>query len=460
MFRKIILKSNCYFFQKICLRRNCFNNSLNFQIMKPIIIFFFLSIIFANVVAQPPEQLEKQRMEIKKELEKTQSLLNKNKALTSENLLQWRLISKKVNLQGKVVENINNDLKNLNNNIYLIQKDINRYDRILDTLKAEYAKSMVYAYKNRSNYEFLNFIFSAESFNDAIKRIAYLKSYRNFREKQGENILRTQEQRKKRIADLNSAKSKKGETLKVQNQELATLATEQKEKDRIISELKKQGKDLNKQIAAKNSQLKKVNNAIAAAIKKAQEEARKQALAKAAAEEKKRLEEERKAAAAGTTVKAEVKKPAKSQPESVLLNAENIELNNSFTKNKGSLPWPVDRGTVILHYGNNKLPSGDASIFTEGISIAADVGTSVKSVFNGTVSRIVNIDGMYVLVLQHGRYFTTYSNLSNVSVETGQNVTTGQVLGKVATGIYGNGAIDFYISDEKHGYDPETWLRK
>ena len=412
------------------------------------------------VYAQPPEQLEKQRMQIKKELEKTQALLNENKALTSESLLQWRLISKKVTLQGKVVETINNDLKNLNNDIYTIQKDINRYDKILDTLKKEYSKSMVYAYKNRSSYDFLNFIFSSENFNDAIKRITYLKSYRNYREKQGENILRTQEQRRNRISDLSNAKNKKGETLKKHSQELTTLANEQKEKDRIISDLKKQGKNLNKQIAAKNAQMKKVNKAIAAAIKKAQEDARRLAIAKAAAEEKKRLEAAKVNTAVAKIDKPEVKKATPKTPESVLLNSENIELNNNFTKNKGSLPWPVDRGTVILHYGNNKLPSGDASIFTEGISIAADIGTPVKSVFNGTVLRVVNIDGMSVLVLQHGRYFTTYSNLSGVTVEAGQNVTTGQVLGKVSQGIYGNGAMDFYLSDEKHGFDPETWLRK
>ena len=432
--------------------------------MKRLVLFLSIFLLVHTIAyAQPPEQLEKQRAEIRKEIERTQALLNKNKALTSESLLQWRLISKKVNLQGKVVETINNDLKNLNNNIYTIQRDINRYDKILDTLKKEYSRSMVYAYKNRSSYEFLNFIFSSENFNDAIKRITYLKSYRNYREKQGENILRTQEERKKRIADLSGAKAKKGETLKTHSQELATLANEQKEKDRIIEDLKKQGKNLTRQIAAKNAQMKKVNNAIAAAIKKAQEDARRLAIAKAAAEEKRRLEAEKKAASEGTVVKPEIvakPKVTPKGPESILLNSENIELNNNFVKNKGSLPWPVDRGTVILHYGNNKLPSGDASIYTEGISIAADIGTSVKSVFNGTVLKVVNIDGMSVLILQHGKYFTTYSNLSGVTVDAGQNVVTGQVLGKVSQGIYGNGAIDFYLSDEKHGFDPETWLRR
>ena len=132
-------------------------------------------------------------------MEQTEKMLNNNKAKTKENLVQWKLINDKVNLQDRIIDNISKDINLLDNNIYTNQSDINRYDKLLDTLNEEYAKSMVYAYKNRSNYDFLNFIFSAASFNDAIKRITYLKYYRNYREMQGENILRTQELRKQRI---------------------------------------------------------------------------------------------------------------------------------------------------------------------------------------------------------------------------------------------------------------------
>jgi len=148
--------------------------------------FFCFLFISAIAIAQPQsrEELEKQRQQLKKEIEETEKLLNQNKSQTKENLLQFNLISRKVNLQDKVIDNINRDLNVLDDNMYMISKDIRRYDKLLDTLKQEYAKSMVYAYKNRSNYDFLNFIFSAANFNDAIKRISYLKSYRTYREMQ------------------------------------------------------------------------------------------------------------------------------------------------------------------------------------------------------------------------------------------------------------------------------------
>ena len=438
-------------------------------------VILFCSWSLASV-AQNREELEKQRQQLRKEIEETENQLKSNKAKTKENLVQWKLINNKVALQDRVIVNISKELNILNNNIFSIQKDIKRYDRLLDTLKIEYGKSMVYAYKNRSNYQFLTFIFSASNFNDAIKRISYLKSYRNYQEIQGENILRTQELRKGRIADLGGSKKEKNTTLQVQNKELATLETQQKEKDRILEELKKQGKTLNNQIAAKKKQMQKVSNAIASAIKKAQEAARKEALARFATEERKRKEKEKtddaatvknsskeNIGSATTKSTATPKAPApvkKSAGVSVLLNAENTALNTSFEKNRGTLPWPVDKGYVLMHYGANKLPSGSDYNITN-ITISADIGSAVKTVFAGTVSNVLSIDGMEVVIIQHGKYFTTYSNLSGISVQKGQDLTTGQTIGRVAADLQGVGSMDFFMTNENNtDLDPEKWLRR
>ena len=151
----------------------------------------FLLFIFKAIAQQPEDKdaLQQQREQLKREIDETEKALEETRKTAKVNIGQFSLINKKVNLQESVIDNINGEIKNLNNNIYLSQLQINKMSRILDTLKQEYANSMVYAYKNRSNYDFLNFIFSASSFNDAIKRVAYLKSYRSYREMQAENIL-------------------------------------------------------------------------------------------------------------------------------------------------------------------------------------------------------------------------------------------------------------------------------
>ena len=112
-----------------------------------------------------------------------------------------------------------------------------------------------------------------------------------------------------------------------------------------------------------------------------------------------------------------------------------------------------------MHYGKNTLPSGSIMDVTS-VTISSDIGSQVKAVFDGTVTAVQPVEDMTVVIIQHGRYFTTYSNLSGVSVQKGQQIKTGQVLGRVAANFDGVGAIDFYISNESSNYDPEKWLRR
>ncbi|HMG82511.1 MAG TPA: peptidoglycan DD-metalloendopeptidase family protein, partial [Ferruginibacter sp.] len=361
----------------------------------------------------------------------------------------------------------------IDNNITSSQRDVKKMSFLLDTLKQEYTNSMIYSYKNRSNVDFLNFILSASSFNDAIKRITYLKNYRSYRELQGENIIRTQKLLKTRIDELAANKEKKSAVLETQSKEISILADQQKEKNDIVQKLKAQGYELNNEIADKQKQMRKVSNAIAAAIRKAQEDARRDAMAKAAADRekaKKDAEAAKKLAAANPTsptnttattivkptVKPKVETP---NPGSVLLNAGNMLTNTSFEKNKGYLPWPVDRGAIIMHYGNNKEPNG-VVMNISCTSIGSDIGTPVKSIFDGVVSAVKNADDIQIVIIQHGKYFSTYSNLGDVTVHKGDAVKTGQVLGKVLANDDGIGAIDLYISNETSDLNPESWLRR
>src|SRR6187401_1025363 len=166
--------------------------------------YLFLALVFSAcfLYAQTEDkaQLEKERQDIQKEIREIQGEYDKLKGKTKQIVGQYNLIDRKIKLQNKYISNISKELRLIDDDIYLSNVEIYRLSKLLDTLRAQYSRSVVYAYKNRSNYDFLNFIFSASNFNDAIKRITYLKSYRNYQEIQGENSLRTQELRKDRIA--------------------------------------------------------------------------------------------------------------------------------------------------------------------------------------------------------------------------------------------------------------------
>lgn len=436
-------------------------------------LFSLVSFLFStSLMAQATNQqeLERERQQLKREIEQAQQLLDKNKKNTKENLVTLTLLNRRLNLQGSVIENISKDINLLDNSIVKSQKDINKLQLLLDTLKQEYAKSMVYAYKNRSSSDFLNFIFSSSSFNDAIKRITYLKSYRNYREMQGDNILRTQSLIKERIDELSGNKKKKSVVLQTRSKELGVLESQQEEKNQLLAKLKAQGKELNSQIAAKKKQMQKVSNAIAAAIKRAQDVARREALEKAKTEKLKRDAEEKKEIAdnkakGNVAPKSPVTKPNKSitppiKEESILLgSAADVKLNANFISNRGSLPWPVEKGYMMERFGLQKLEIG-VTIDNPGITIGSDIGTAVKALFDGEVSSVTNIENMQVVILKHGAYFTTYSNLSGITVSRGQAIRTGQVLGRVAPNDEGIGSIDLIISNERGNLNPESWLRR
>jgi murein hydrolase activator len=452
--------------------------------MRVIFSFALFYLTSITVFAQTRAELEKQRQQLKKEIEDAQKLLNNNKAETNKNLSTLIMLSNKAALQERVVGTIEKDINILDNNISGIQKDINKYDRLLDTLKQEYAKSMVYAYKNRGNYEFLNFIFSADNFNDAVKRIAYLKSYRTFREMQGQNILRTQELRRKKLEDLGVTKQVKSTTLDAQTEEKKKLEEQKIEQDRVVAQLKREGKDINARIAEKQRQVAKVNAAVKAAIAKAikedndrriaAEKAEKKRKAEAAAEalrlDRIRLANEAKAAKANPSTKSTepiaktpVKEPKAPRvvvtPESKDFNSETVALNSNFERNRGSLPWPVDNGAVLNHYGPIILQSG-AKMENNAVTVSSPIGSSVKAVFDGLVILVIEIDdGKFTVTVKHGNYYTTYSNLSIVSVKKDQEVKTGQLLGKVASNLDGIGAIDFYCAKGNTDLNPELWLR-
>jgi len=110
---------------------------------------------------------------------------------------------------------------------------------------------------------------------------------------------------------------------------------------------------------------------------------------------------------------------------------ESAALNKSFEGNKGKLPWPVDKGSITESFGRNAHPTLD-NVFTNnnGVDISASKGASVRAVFEGEVTSVLNIPGAgKVVIIKHGNYRTVYSNLQDTYVKIGSKVTTKQAIG-------------------------------
>lgn len=419
------------------------------------LFFAFTGILYSQ---EDKAQLEKERQEIQKEIKEIQEAYDKLKGQKKQVVSQYNLLDRKIKLQNRYIANINKELRLIDEGIYLSNLEIYRMSRQLDTLKAQYARSVVYAYKNRSSYDFLNFIFSANSFNDAIKRIAYLKSYRSYREQQVNTIKETQAKIARRKEEQLGIKEQKDVALKNQTEQKNVLDGQKKEKDVVLASLKSKEKEFEKQLAAKRKRDRDLKNAIDAIVKKVIDAEKK----KAALETGKNAKPEIPATpgTAGTTIKT---KP-ESEKTIIAFNSEaDLKLNAGFETNRGRIPWPVDQGYVCTHFGSYQIENTKLKGDNAGITICTTKpGLDVKSVFDGEVVAVFNVGDVKAVMVRHGKYFTVYSNLSTANTAKGNTIKTGQVIGKVGVDEDDGegGKLEFVLMIENKNVNPEPWLRK
>lgn len=424
-------------------------------------------------------KLEQERKNLQAELKEVQEQYNKIKSQTKQSLGQLNVLKRKIDLQEKYLSNISNEIKAIDDDIYLSNLEIYRLQKQVDTLKMQYAKTVVYAYKNRSNYDYLNFIFSATSFNDALRRIGYLKSYQTYREKQVNTILQTQELIAKRKQQQLGRKEEKNVALDNQTRQVKELESQKKEKDVVVASLKSQEKDLKRQIDIKKKRDRDLVSNISKIVQKEIADAKKADAARRAAEkaeaERKAEEERKKTTALNPVTKPNATNPEKkdviidkrpttpvaSRPNVVFNSDADLKLSASFEGNRGRLPWPVDNGFVKIRFGAYSIEGTLLKGDNPGLTLGTQAGSTVKSVFDGEVVGVFNLgDGMAVTI-KHGKYFTTYSNLTGVSVSKGSIVKTGQAIGKAGKDDEGSGGqIDFILMIEARNVNPEGWLRR
>lgn len=449
------------------------------MIKRALFILFSTVVLSMHASAQASdsrEDLQKQEQTLRKELEELNQLLEKTKKNKKNSLGQLEAIRSKISKRKSLINGIAKQVKILDDAIYNNQLDVQRLNKDLDTLKSRYQKSIVFAYKSRSGYEYLNFLFSANSFNDAVKRITYLKSYRQNREAQASAIDLSQTDLNAKINILGANKKDRLKTLVVQNEQLKVLVVDQKEQDKIVKQLKSKEQEITAQVRQKEAQRKKMQSALLTIIRRETLEAERK--------EKERIAKLKSANDAGkTAVKnnneaiASTKSSARNskvgnveggltsttdnRPYSALeTTEEGREASILFENNRGNLPWPVDRGNVYIHFGVENIPGTKLNRKSDGIELALPKGSAVKSVANGVVKYTGDINGDLTVFIQHGKYFSTYTHLSSINVSKDQEVRAGTLLGRSGINLDGEGALLFMINNEKGAFfDPENWLK-
>lgn len=449
-------------------------------------------LVFAVAFGQSAQryELEQRRKALLQSIKETEDEL----AATSQNkkatMSQLRALQAKLAERQKLIGNINEEIGSINSTISSSSNEVEKLRQNLEQQKIRYAQTLRYAYETRSSYDMIAFLFSSNDFNDAVRRMKYLKKFRDARKEQVEQIRITQGQIQHKIGQLNAEKASKDELLNTQMQQKQTLQQETNQTDAVVKDLKGHEKELQSEIQKNKKIVAKVNKNIEDVIRREIEEARK----KAEAEARKKAEEAKRAAdlaaanaaknpTTPTNIKTTTTNPntsrpvattalppkpkAPAAPVNLTLTPEAAALSNSFEANRGRLPWPVEKGFVAEQFGVHQHPVfKDVQMDNNGVGIRTSAGAAVRAVFDGVLTRSFYIPGAgWTVIITHGRYFTVYSGLANVSAKKDEQIHTKQVIGTVGTNDDGDPILNFQIwkdtgKRDPIKMDPNTWIAR
>ena len=346
---------------------------------------------------QDRNQLERSKKRLSEKIKNINLLLAANEGKKTDLLTNLNIITAKIEFRTQLLRTIQKEVQLVNNDIRKKNLELTDLQSELTDLKDNYSHLIRQSFLLKAQQSNLLFVLSSSTFYQAYARMQYLDMFTKYRKSQGEKINAKQVEIEREIAKLKRAKEQKAKLLAFQKKEAAALKKEQELQQTNVAELKKEEKELKKELQVQQKEQKKIALAIKELIEK------------------------------------EIKASRKNTGGKFKLTPEALKLSNNFASNYGKLPWPVEKGIITGKFGKQPHPviSG-VTIENNGVTISTEKSAPVRAVFSGTVSSILLIPGSgKVIVLSHGAYRTVYTNLKEVFVTKGQEVSTKEYLGTI-----------------------------
>ena len=376
------------------------------------------------------QELEERRRELTREIQQIGALLFEGKKEQKSVLSVVEDLDFKIKVRKNLISITNQQANLLTREINTNQTKISRLRVRLKALKADYAQMIVKSYKSRSDQSKLMFLLSSTNFQQAYKRLQYIKQYADYQKLQAELIKTETAKMQELNIELVTQKKNKQTLIEENKMAKSILDQERMQQNILISDIKNNLSKFTAQLKTKQRESNKIDKEIRKIIQAA--------------------------------IAASNKKAGKSAKSKVFsLTPEQKILAANFTSNKGKLPWPVAKGVVKLRYGNNPSPiDRSLTIKSNGVRIATNKGEEVRAVFKGVVQGIMTPkNGNNTIMVRHGNYITVYKNLSKFYVQKGDKVTTKQVIGEVITNkASGETILSFGIYKDSATQNPSQWI--
>lgn len=394
---------------------------------------FWIAVIFIMMTfaanCQSVESLGDKIQSIQKDIKLAEKLLKETSKDKEVTLNQVALMQTQINQRENLIKTYQNQVNLINRDIQKNKNEITSLKKDLSLYQKEYSNLIVINYRNKGKANNLLFVFSAEDFNQAMRRMRYIQELNDLIKDKIAEIESTQNKINSQLDKNEKHKKEIEKILDEEKKERATLVKERDKLNKDIASLKKKESQIKKDIKKKENETKELKKQIDKII----------------AEEIRKAKEREAAAKKNNT------------------SSIDYNLSSSFEQNKGKLPYPVEQGIITGRYGLNQHPTQkDVKVKNDGVDISTTKGSKARAVFEGVVCGSTSQGGNNVILIRHGLYFTLYSNLEKVFVKVGDKVATGQEIGRIHTNVSdGKTILHFEIWHENRTtVNPSLWIRK
>lgn len=410
------------------------------------ILALCLSMIAYGQTNPKVKEMTSQRAKIEQEISESQRLLTSAKKDVDGQLAQLSALTAQIKKQQQYVDKLNADVKTIDKEMKSIEEQLAALKIELERRREHYAKALQLMANKNSFENRLMFLLSADTFNQMVRRMRYLREYSEFQRKQGEQLALQQKELDNKQAELEDTRKEKQILLTKRIEEKKVLDKQLAEQKQLIAGLKKKQKDISNRIAQQQNERNKLNKEIERIIE-----------AEIAAQKKAQKKEEEKAQDTTSPKTSEKEMPAYRE------SASDKKLTGSFESNKGRLPAPITGPYLITsHYGVNYVEGlKNVKFNNHGVDIQGKEGSSARAIFDGTVSYVfqhMQNEGSYIVMVRHGQYISAYFNLTNLKVKKGDKVKINEPLGTICVNGTGNYVMQFQLRKDTQSLNPEQWL--
>ena len=386
-----------------------------------------LLVLMGNLlVAQSRQELEKQRLKIIKDIEKTSKALDNNKKTQEKNITQLKALEEQVSSRKSLINNLQSEVKLNEKLITQNESKIQELRQRHAALKDQYDKILRINYLKKLSNSKWSYLLSSESLNNLLVRWRYIHQFDQFTKQKMKEIQSLTGEIQLTNETIAQDREKNLKAMEQTTTNMKTLEKEQKEKDALVKKLALEEDKLKTNLKNREKEREKLNVAIEKIIIAALEKAR----------EKEKSDEK-------------------------LVKKKEVD-NSGFAKNKGALSWPVSKGKITGAFGTHPHPTiKNVQISNNGIDFTLPSGDNVVCVYDGEVVGVTNIPGFKnMVIIKHGSYYTVYSKLDNVVISKGQQIKRGQTIGNVEVNEEGVAEVHFELWKDKSKMNPQPWFNR